>query len=137
MLVSRSVLQREPLHLRHVDEHVLLAHLVRDDLVEPTGEVDLHPVRQVPAVGEVEAEDRVAGLDERVHRRGVGLRAGVRLDVGVRGVEQGLQPVDREVLRDVDELAAAVVALAGIALGVLVGEDRAHRFEHRFADKVL
>ena len=37
----------------------------------------------------------------------------------------------------VGELAAAVVALAGISLGILVGEHRAHGFEHGFADKVL
>ena len=40
-------------------------------------------------------------------------------------------------LDDVDELAAAVVALARIALGVLVGQHRAGRFEHRAADEVL
>ena len=40
-------------------------------------------------------------------------------------------------LDDVDELAAAVVALARIAFGVLVGQHRAGRFEHRAADEVL
>ena len=41
------------------------------------------------------------------------------------------------VLGDVDELAAAVIALARQALGVLVGEHRALRFQHRARDDVL
>ena len=60
-----------------------------------------------------EAHDRVAGLEQRVVDGGVGLRAGVRLDVGVLGAEERLRAVDRELLGDVDVLAAAVVALAG------------------------
>jgi hypothetical protein len=37
----------------------------------------------------------------------------VRLDIGVRGAVKRLDPVAGEVLRDVDELAASVVPLAG------------------------
>ena len=45
--------------------------------------------------------------------------------------------LDGEGLGDVDELAAAVVAPAGIALGVLVGQHRALRVQDRAADDVL
>ena len=62
------------------------------------------------------------GLSSARIDRLVGLRAGVRLHVGVFGAEQLLGAVDGELLGDVDVLAAAVVALAGIAFGVLVGE---------------
>ena len=48
-----------------------------------------------------------------------------------------LGAVDGQLLDDVDELAAAVVAPARVALGVLVGEDRALRLEHGAADDVL
>ena len=41
------------------------------------------------------------------------------------GAEQGLDSVDRQLLDDVDVLAAAVVAPARVALGVLVGQHRA------------
>ena len=41
------------------------------------------------------------------------------------------------VLDDVHVLAAAVVALAGIALGVLVGEDAARGFEHGLGSEIL
>ena len=48
-----------------------------------------------------------------------------------------LRAIARQVLDDVGELAAAVVALARIAFGIFVREHRARGFEHGFADKVL
>ncbi len=67
----------------------------------------------------------------------VGLGAGVGLDVGVLGAEELLGPVDGQGLDDVDVLAAAVVALAGVALGVLVGHHRAHGGQDRLRHEVL
>ena len=95
------------------------------------------PVRQVAAVRQVEAENRVARLQHRRIGRGVGLRAGVRLHIGVLGAKDLLGPVARQVLHHVGELAAAVVAASRVALGIFVGEDRAGRLQHRFGDKVL
>jgi hypothetical protein len=46
----------------------------------------------------------------------------VRLDVGVVGAEQRLGALDRENLCVIDELAAAVVALARVTFRVLVGQ---------------
>ena len=90
-----------------------------------------------PPCGEREAHDRVARLQQRVVDGGVGLRARVRLDVGVLGAEQRLRAVDRELLDDVDVLAAAVVALARVALGVLVREHAALALEDRLRHEVL
>ena len=67
---------------------------------------------EVAAVVERHPHDRVAGLEHRHVGGVVGLGAGVGLDVGVLGAEQRLGAVDRELLGDVDLLAAAVVALA-------------------------
>ena len=67
----------------------------------------------------------------------VGGSAGVRLHVGVFGAEQFLGAIDGELLDFVGVFAAAVVALAGIAFGVFVGEDRAHGFEHGFGDEIF
>ncbi len=94
-------------------------------------------MREVSAVRQVQAENRVAGLKNGGvggHVRG---RAGVRLHVGVLGAEELLGAVARQVLDHVGEFASAVVALARIAFGVLVGENRAGSFEDRLADKVL
>jgi hypothetical protein len=94
-------------------------------------------VGQVAAFGQAHAHDRVARLGEG-HQHGlVGLRTGVRLDVGGFGAEQLLQAVDGQLLGDVDVLAATVVALARIAFGVLVGQLRALRFHDRLADVVF
>ena len=89
------------------------------------------PCVRWPPCGKAHAEDRVAGLQRREEDRLVGLRARVRLHVGDLRVEQLLRAVDRELLGDVDEFAAAVVALARVAFGVLVGELRALRGQHR------
>ena len=89
------------------------------------------------AVREVHAENGVAGLQHRHVDGHVRLRAGVRLDVGVVCAEDLLGAIDGQRLGDVDELAAAVVALARIAFGVLVGEDAARRLQDRRAHEVL
>ncbi len=52
-------------------------------------------------------------------------------------LEQLAGALDRQRLGDVDELAAAVVAPARIALGVFVGHHRALRLEHGARDDVL
>ena len=61
----------------------------------------------------------------------------MRLDVGVLGPEELLRAVDGELLDHVDVLAAAVVAPAGVALGVLVGQHAADGLHHRRAGVVL
>jgi hypothetical protein len=61
----------------------------------------------------------------------------MRLHIGVGGAEQLLRPIDCQLLGDIDEIAAAVIALARIALGVLVGENRALSFQHARAGVVL
>ena len=101
------------------------------------GEVDLEPVGQVAAVVEREPEHGVARLEHGEVDRHVRLGAGVWLDVRVLGAEQLLRALARELLDLVDDLAAAVVALAGIALGVLVRRHRADRLEHARPGEVL
>ena len=64
-------------------------------------------------------------------------RAGMGLHVGEAAAEEGFGALDGEALGDVDLFAAAVVAAAGIALGVFVGQDAALGFEHRGRDDVL
>ena len=89
------------------------------------------------AVGQVEGEHGVARLDGGEVDGRVGLTAGVGLHVDVLGAEEGLEPVAGEVLHRVDEFAAAVVAVAGVALGVFVGEDAADRLHDGGAGEVL
>ena len=92
---------------------------------------------EVAAVREIEAEDGVARLQNgRVGRR-VGLRAGVGLHVDVLAAKDLFGAVAGQVLDHVSVLATAIVAAAGVALGVFVGEDRAGRLEHRLGDEIF
>jgi hypothetical protein len=84
--------------------------------------IDLGAVGEVPAMRQRHAEDGVARLQQGQVHGLVGLRARMRLHVGVVGAEQLLAAVDGQLLGHVHVLAAAVVALARIALGVLVGQ---------------
>ena len=59
------------------------------------------------------------------------------LHIGVLRTEELLGAVAGEVLHHVHILAAAVIALAGIALCVFIGQVGAHRRQHSIADKVL
>src|SRR2546430_12243586 len=59
------------------------------------------------------------------------------LHVDVLGAEQRLAPGAGQLLDQVDHGVAAVVPLAGVALGVLVGEDRARGLEDLQGGEVL
>ena len=127
----------QPLDLVEIDQMVVLADAILDR-VEPFARLGRRrAVGEVPAGGEAEAHDRVAGLQQRHHHRAIGLGAGVRLDVGELAAEQLLGALDRQGLDRVRRRAALVVAAAGIAFGIFVGEDRALRLEHRLADDIL
>ena len=105
-----------------IDALVLLADAVVGDLEEAAGEVRLVAMGEVAAMGEIHGEDAVAGLEDGEVDGHVGLAAGVGLDVGVLGAEELAGAIEGELLDDIDILAAAVPALAGVALGVFVGE---------------
>src|SRR3546814_14882117 len=91
----------------------------------------------MPTMRQRHAEDGVPRLQKREVHGLVGLRARVRLHVGVVGSEQFLHPVDRQLLGHADVLAAAVVALARLAFGVLVGQLAALGLHHPRAGVVF
>jgi len=121
----------------HVDEAGRFVHTVLRRLEDLAADVDRGAVREVAAVRQLHPQDAVARLEHREIRREVGLRAGVGLDVGVRRAEQVAGPLDGKPLDLVHYFAAAVIPLAGIPLGVLVGQLGAHRLEHRAGREVL
>ncbi len=132
-----AVLQGQRFDFGHVYPEVRFTDVVRDHVVELAGEVDAHAVGEVAAVRQVQAHDGVARVQQREHGRGVGLCTGVRLDVCEFRTEQGLDPVDGQLLHDVNVLAAAIVALARVALGVLVGQDRPLRLHDGGRGEIL
>jgi hypothetical protein len=80
-------------------------------------------MREVPSMGKVEPENRVAGFRDGTEYRSARLGTGGRLHDGVLRTEQSFGSLDGEALHDVHVFAAAVVAAAGVALGVLIGQD--------------
>ena len=92
------------------------------DFVAETGKVQRVPVRQMSAVRQTHPQNRVAVLNRREIDRHVRLRTAVRLDVCMIGAKQFFRAIDSGLLDDIAPFAAAIVALAGIAFGVLVRE---------------
>ena len=88
-------------------------------------------------LGEIHAEDGVARLTPGVVDCHVCLSAGVGLDVGVVGAEEFFGAVDGELFDYVGVVLAAVVAFAGVALGVFVGKDGAEGVEDGAGDVVF
>ena len=125
------------LHLVIVHAAGFRVQAVGHGLVQDAGGVHGGAVGEVAAHGEVQAHEDVAGT-QAGHRDGhVRLGAGVRLDVGVFRVVELAEAVDGDLFDLVHHFAAAVVALAGIALGVFVRADGAHRGHHLVGDIVL
>ena len=119
-----------------VNETVLI-HAVGHDVVQQAGLIDRRAVGQVTAVVQAHAEHGITRLAQRLIDRHVRLRARVRLHVRVFRAEQLAHAADGEVFHLIDAFAAAVVALAGIAFGVLVGQHAAHCRHNSLADDVF
>ena len=92
---------------------------------------------EVPAMVEIHRENRVTVVEGGLVGGGICLRTRMGLDVRVVHPEELLGPRDRDLFDLVDDLAATVVPAPRVALGVLVREHRAHRFEHGVGDEVL
>lgn len=124
-------------HLVEVDAVIVFPDAVVNRVVQLPRKVQVHAVRQVSAVRQVHRQERVARLEYRHVDRHVGLRAGMRLDVGMLGSEELAGTVAGERLGNVDELTAAIVPPTGIAFGVLVRQDGAGSLQDRGTGVIL
>ena len=89
--------------------------------IEPLARhVDGRAVGQVPAGIEVQAHEGVAGLQKRQEHGLVHLAARVRLDIGEFAAKKLLGTLDGQRFGDIHELAAAIIALAGVTFGIFV-----------------
>jgi len=134
---ARLMLQRQATHVVIIDQVRIGGHAILDGLEPLAGLVDRGAVGQMAAGGERHAHDRIAWLQQRLEHGLVRLRARVGLHVRKLAVEQALGALDRQRLGHVDIFAAAVVALARVAFGILVGQDGTLGLEHRARNDVL
>ena len=94
---------------------------VVNGVVQPAGKADRRAVRQMAAVAKIHAEYRVARVKQGEEDGSICLRAGMRLHIGIIRAEEHLGALDGKRFDNINMLTAAVIALAGVALGVLVG----------------
>ena len=106
--------------------------------IEPfAGQVRRGAMGQVTTCGKRHAEDRVTRLQQRQEHSLVCLCAGMWLHIDESSTKQLFRTLDGKCLDNVDMLAATIIAAAGIALGIFVGQNRALRLENTGADDVL
>ena len=127
------------LHLQVVvvDATGSFIEVIADGIEHETAEVHGRTVAEVTTMAEVESHEGIAGFETRHEDRHVRLCAGVRLHIDVLGVIEHLKTIARDILRDIHYLAASVVTMAGIALGVLIGQHAAHGFHHLITHEIL
>src|SRR5882672_562817 len=94
-------------------------------------------VSQMAAVRKIHSKNGVPWLQSGHVDGHVGGSAGVCLNVGVLRAEEFLGAINRQLFDFIGVFAAAVIALAGVTLGVLIREDGAHGFEDGFGDEIL
>src|SRR5450432_1932736 len=92
---------------------------------------------EVSTMRKVHPENRVSRLARGKIDRHVGLRSGVRLDIGMICAKKFLGPINGELLDNVNVLASSIITLSGISLGVFVGHDRTLGLQDRFRNKVF
>ena len=120
------VLESELLHLVVIHTTSLLLQVVTDWLIDDAARVDERTVAEVTTVVEVQAHKGVARIQASQEDGCIGLSTRVRLHVGILCVEELADAVDGKLLHLVHNLTAAIIALARIALGIFVGQARAH-----------
>src|SRR5207248_6922230 len=107
-----------------IDQLRIFVYSVWHDAIVLSGEVERMTVRQVAAMRKVHSENRVARLQDGQINGHVGLASRMWLDVHMLGAEKFFGAFNRQILNDIRELAAAVVAAAGISFGIFIGDYR-------------
>ena len=115
----------------------LFTEAVGHDIVIAARNINRTAVRQMSAVGQIHAHDRIARLDQRKINCIVSRSTAMRLNIGMVGAKQFACALAGDILDHVNTLAPAVVTLAGIALGIFIGQTGPHRQHNSRADKVL
>ncbi len=121
----RFMLQCQSFDFRIIDAFRFLVESVGHDIVIFTRKVGSCAMRQVPSVGEVHPHDGIPRIYEREIDRHVCLRSAMRLHIGMFGVEKLFGAVYGDCFNDIYVFATAVIAFAGISLGIFVSQESA------------
>ena len=115
----------------------LFAHAVLRYGIEFAGEIRRMSVGEMATVREIHSENFVARFQHREINGHVRLCTAMRLNVYMLASEQSLRAIDRQLLRSIDILAAAIPALSRITFCVFVRKNAALRFHHRPAGEIF
>ena len=124
-------------YLIHVHTHGLWVNAVGRDLIQLAGEVQLHAMGQVAAMSQRQAHDLLPRVCQRHEYCGVGLRAGMWLNVGVVGTEDVFGASYGQVLHNVHVFTATVVPTSRVTFSVFVGQYRSLSLKHSTRNKIL
>jgi len=110
--------------LIHIQPLGFRVQAIMDNVVQPARKVRLQPGGQMAPVCQVERQYGIPWLEHGQVNGSVRLTAGMWLDVHVFGAKQLLEPVDGKLLDLVHLGTPTIPPPAGIAFGILIGEDR-------------
>ena len=122
---ARAIGHRRPPHFIIVDALAFPIDAILHSMIGFAREVHIPAMGKVPALRQTHTQDGIAGVHQGEIDGLIGGAARIGLHVDVFGAKELDSTLARRVLNNIDILIAAVVTLAGIALGILVGQYRA------------
>ena len=120
-----------------VDQAGIMVDIIGNHIVILAGHIGRAAMGQVSAVGQTHAHHGITGLQQSQLNRHIGLSARMGLDIGKFRAKQRFCPVNAKLLDLIHHMTAAIVALAGQALGIFVGENGTHGSDDRRRREVL
>ena len=120
------MLQRKLLHLVIVHAASLLLQVVAHRLIDDAAGVHKGTVAEVTSMIEVQTHKCITRIQAGQEDSGISLSTRVRLNISILCAKKLADTVDGKLLHFVHNLAPAIITLAGIALGIFIGQARAH-----------
>ena len=133
----RLALEGKTSYLLVVDNVLGLGNTVGNDVPVLTRHIYGRAVAEVSSVSKIHGKNCIAGLKKCIEHCHICLCAGVSLYVCIACAEELLCSLNGDGLNNVNVLATTVIALAGIALGILVGKGSAVSLHNRLGYEVL
>ena len=72
-------------------------------VVETTADIQLHPMRQVSTLSQIQSQDMIAWFQTTQIHGGIGLRATVGLHIGGLGTKKLPSPLKSDILDNIDD----------------------------------
>ena len=125
------------IHFFHIHPAGLLVDIVMGRIKCQPAIIDRRSMGQVTAMGEVKAEYRITGFQDRQIDGRIGLCPGMRLHVGIFSPKQGLEAFDSYCFNLIYYFTSPIISLAGISLRIFICQARTHRFKDSDRRKVF